>query len=34
MHLDTIAGLMIFGPFLLAAGIAAIAADYFKMKGE
>lgn len=33
MHPDTIAGLILFGPFIIAAGIAAIAIDYFKMKG-
>lgn len=34
MHPDTFAGLIIFGPFLMAAGLAAFAIDYFKMKGE
>lgn len=34
MHPDTLIGLVIFGPFLFAAGIVCIALDYFNMKGD
>jgi hypothetical protein len=34
MSVETIIGLALFGPFLLAAGVACFFADYFNMKGE